>query len=88
MNTLPVAELKRRGTAAIEDGLRHGPVHILKRNRPVAVVLSEDAYQQLAQGKVVAASGMTAVQWLLTQRATGKRSKAKIDADLKSGRDW
>jgi len=54
----------------------------------VAVVLSKDAYQQLAQGKVVAASGMTAVQWLLTQRATGKRSKAKIDADLKSGRDW
>ena len=88
MNTLTVAELKRRGMAAIEDGLRHGPVHIVKRNRPVAVVLSEDAYQQLAQGKVASAGGVTAVQWLLAQPATGKRGKAKIDADGKSGRDW
>ena len=88
MNTLPVAELKRRGMAAIEDGLRHGPVHILKRNRPVAAVLSEDAYQQLAQGKVVAAGGVTAMQWLLAQPATGKRSKAKIDVDLKSWCGW
>jgi PHD/YefM family antitoxin component YafN of YafNO toxin-antitoxin module len=88
MNTLTVAELKRRGMAAIEDGLRHGPVHIVKRNRPAAVVLSEDAYQQLAHGKAAAASGMTAVQWLLTQPASGKRSKARIDADLKTERDW
>ncbi len=88
MNTLTVAELKRRGMAAIEDGLRHGPIHIVKRNRPAAVVLSEDAYRQLAQGKVVAAGGLTAVQWLLAQPATGKRSKAMIDADLKAGRNW
>lgn len=88
MNTLTLAELKRRGMAAIEDGLRHGPVHIVKRNRPAAVVLSEDAYRQLAQGKVAAAGGMTAVQWLLAQPAIGKCSKAKIDADLKSERDW
>lgn len=40
-NTLTVAELKRRGMAAIEEGLRHGPVHIVKRSRPAAVVLSE-----------------------------------------------
>ena len=39
-NTLTVAEIKRRGMAAIEDGLRHGPVHILKRNKVAAVVLA------------------------------------------------
>ena len=88
MNTLTVAELKRRGMAAIEDGLRRGPVHIVKRNRPAAVVLSEDDYQRLAQGKVAAPSGLTAMQWLLSQPAAGKRSKARIDADLKAGRDW
>ena len=88
MNTLTVAELKRRGMAAIEDGLRRGPVHIVKRNRPAAVVLSEDDYQRLAQGKVTAPSGLTAMQWLLSQPAAGKRSKARIDADLKAGRDW
>ena len=88
MNTLTVAELKRRGMAAIEDGLRRGPVHIVKRNRPAAVVLSEDDYKRLAQGKVVAPSGLTAMQWLLSQPAAGKRSKARIDADLKAERDW
>jgi prevent-host-death family protein len=88
MNTLTVAELKRRGMAAIEDGLRRGPVHIVKRNRPAAVVLSEDDYQRLAYGKVAAPDGLTAMQWLLSRPVSGKRSKAKIDADLKAGRDW
>ncbi len=88
MNTLTVAELKRRGMAAIEDGLQHGPVHIVKRNRPAAVVLSEAAYQQLAHGKVLVAHGTTAVQWLLAQPTTGKRSKTRIDAALKAERDW
>ena len=88
MNTLTVAELKRRGMAAIEDGLRRGPVHIVKRNRPAAVVLSEDDYQRLAHGKAAAPNGLTAMQWLLSQPPAGKRSKAKIDADLKAERDW
>lgn len=89
MNILTVAELKRRGMAAIEDGLRRGPVHIVKRNRPAAVVLSEDEYQRLAHGKVAALpGGMTAVQWLLTQPATGKRSKVEIDAGLDAERNW
>lgn len=49
MNVLPIAEIKRRGMAAIEQTLRNGPVHIVKRNRPVAVVLSEDSYRALCQ---------------------------------------
>lgn len=87
-NTLTVAEIKRRGMAAIEDGLRRGPVHIVKRNKPAAVVLSEDEYQRLACGKLVTPEGMTAVQWLLAQPVSGKRSKAKIDAGLKAERAW
>ena len=88
MNTLTVAELKRRGMAAIEDGLRNGPVHIVKRNKPAAVVISEDEYQRLAHGRVVKSTGMSAVQWLLGQPGTGKRSKAQIDAALNKTRDW
>ncbi len=88
MNTLTVAELKRRGMAAIEEGLRRGPVHIVKRNRPAAVVLSEDDYQRLAHGKVATPDGLTAMQWLLSRPVSGKRSKAKIDAGLKAERDW
>ena len=88
MNTLTVAELKRRGMAAIEDGLRHGPVHIVKRNKPAAVVISEDEYQRLAHGRIVNSTGLTAVQWLLSQTSTEKRSKSKIDTELRAERDW
>jgi prevent-host-death family protein len=88
MNSLTVSELKRRGMAAIEDGLRRGPLHIVKRNKPAAVVLSEAEYQKLAHGRVETANGLTAVQWLLNQRVEGKRSKAQIDAALKAERDW
>ena len=87
-NTLTIAEIKRRGMAAIEDGLRHGPVHIVKRNKPAAVVLSEDDYQRLAFGKAKAPGAMTAVQWLLIQPAAGKRTKVQIDAKLKAERGW
>jgi hypothetical protein len=88
MNTLTVSELKRRGMAAIEDGLRRGPLHIVKRNKPAAVVLTEAEYQMLAHGRAGVPGGLTAVQWLLSQRVAGKRSKAQIDAALKAERDW
>ena len=87
-NTVTAAEIKRRGMAAIEDGLRRGPVHIVKRNQLAAVVLSQEEYQRLAHGKMAAPAGMTAVQWLLAQPAAGKRSKAQIDAALKIERTW
>jgi len=87
MNSLTAAELKRRGMAAIEDGLRHGPVHLMKHNKPSAVVLSEEDYARLAQGKAGTAVGMTAVQWLLSQPASGTRRKAQLDKSLREDRD-
>ncbi len=87
-NILSVAEIKRRGMAAIEEGLQRGPVHIVKRNKPVAVVLSEEEYQRLALGKMAPLEGLTAVQWLLAHPATGRRDKAHIDIALKAERDW
>lgn len=88
MNTLTVAELKRRGLAAIEDGLRRGPVHIVKRNKPAAVVISEEDYQVLLSRGTHKPPGMTAVQWLLVHKPIGGRSKTRIDADLKAERNW
>ncbi|MFT3812851.1 MAG: hypothetical protein QM740_05675 [Acidovorax sp.] len=87
-NILTAADLKRRGMAAIEDGLRRGPVHIVKRNKLAAVVLSEAEYQRLASGRPVARPGMTALQWLLAQPAAGTRDKADIDAALAGERAW
>lgn len=87
-NTLTIAELERRGMAALEDALAHGPVHILERNRPVAVVLSEAEYQRLSGRQAGAPHGLTTVQWLLGQSCEGARSKAEIDAALADDRDW
>lgn len=87
-NTLTIAELKRRGMAAIEDGLEHGPLHILKRNRRAAVVLSEADYRRLlaAGGKVT--PGMTAMQWLLAQPARNGTAKRRLDRRLCEERSW
>ena len=51
MNTLSAIDLKRRGLVAIEEKLALGPVHILKDNRPAAVIIRESEYQTLIQKK-------------------------------------
>lgn len=87
-NILTVAELKRRGMAAIEEGLQRGPVHIVKRNKPTAVVLSQEEYRRLTGGQPSPLPGLTALQWLLTQATVGTRSKQDIDEALSNDRNW
>jgi prevent-host-death family protein len=87
-NILTVAELKRRGMAAIEEGLRRGPLRIVKRNRPAAVVLSEADYQRLIGAQPAAVPGLGALQWLLTLPNDGTRSKADLDRELADERSW
>jgi hypothetical protein len=88
MNLLTVAEIKRRGMAAIEEGLRKGPVHLVKRNRPAAVVLSEHDYLALCEPKHPAPKGMTALQWLASLPSKGRLTKAQIDGRLREDRAW
>jgi PHD/YefM family antitoxin component YafN of YafNO toxin-antitoxin module len=87
---LTVAELKRRGMAAIEDGLRCGPVRIFKRNKAAAVVLSEGDYLRLtaAANSQATLPGLSAMDWLLAHPAQGKRRKTDIDRQLAAERDW
>lgn len=87
-NNVTVAEIKRRGMAAIEEGLRRGPVHIIKRNKSAAVVLSEAEYLRLTGKGPSVVPGMTALQWLLTQPSAGTRQKDDIDATLAEERAW
>lgn len=46
-NVISAQELKRRGIGAVDDALREGPVHVIRRNRPSYVILSEEAYERL-----------------------------------------
>ena len=88
MNTLTAAELKRRGMAAIEERLRRGPVHLVKRNKAAAVVLTEAQYEKLSQGRLeTAVPGMSAIQWLLSQPMTGTKSRRQLDRDLRAERE-
>jgi PHD/YefM family antitoxin component YafN of YafNO toxin-antitoxin module len=47
MNSIPAQEIKRHGIAALDEALRHGPVHIIANNRPPYVVLSEEGFEEL-----------------------------------------
>ncbi len=86
-NSVTSAEIKRRGMAAIEEHLGRGPVHILKHNRPAAVVLSEADYQRLVESVNPLPEGLSALQWLLSQVPVGHRDKANLDAGLAAERD-
>ena len=74
----------------VQQGLQHGPVHLLKRNRSAAVVLSEQHYSQLQlQASRAPVAEASALQWLLAlPPSTSPRSKAEIDAELAAERDW
>lgn len=87
-NILPAAKIKRRGMAAIEEGLQRGPLRIVKRNKPAAVVLSEADYQRLLGQQPPAAPAVTALQWLLMQKPAGRRKRKEIDTDLQAQRAW
>jgi len=90
LNVLRSAELKRRGIAAIEEALLHGPVHLFKRNQPAAVVITEEHYRRLQQQSSPSqANTISALEWLLQQQPSMPgRSKAEIDADLAEERNW
>lgn len=87
-NIVTVGDLKRRGMAALEEGLRHGPVRIVKRNKAAAVVISEEEYLRLSGKQSSERPRVTALQWLLSQPTAGTRDKAEIDADRAKERAW
>ncbi len=87
-NSLTISEIKRRGMAAIDDRLKLGPAHIMKRNKQAAVILTQAQYQRLVNGEVRQVPGMSALQWLSAVRSTGQRSKAAIDVELNDERAW
>ncbi|HXH02581.1 MAG TPA: type II toxin-antitoxin system Phd/YefM family antitoxin [Candidatus Competibacteraceae bacterium] len=88
MNTIPASEIKRRGIAAVDEALKHGPVHIIKNNRPRYVVLSEEDYARLAARAGVPTHEQGDIWDLILQRPwQGTRTREEIDAALKEERD-
>ena len=85
MLTLPASEIKRRGIAAVEESLKHGPVYIIKNNRPICVVLSEKEYASLL--KKAHADEQNSLWNLLDHRPwEGNRTKKQINKQIKEER--
>ena len=73
MNTITVAEIKRSGFTALDAALQLGPVQLMKRNRPGAVLMRPDDYERMlrlvARGQ--ANTGNRALALLTNERTAG-----------------
>jgi PHD/YefM family antitoxin component YafN of YafNO toxin-antitoxin module len=87
MNAIPANELKRRGIAAIEKLLHHGPVHVIKRNQPVCVVLAEEEYKRLVEAAQKATSAQHTVMEWFSLYSPGTASKEEVDERIAAERD-
>lgn len=91
-NTLTIADIKRGGMAALDLALHRGAATIMKRNRPAAVVLTPDAYEDLVRKASHDAAPSNALDWLLSAPALPKAGAldgavmAKRLSEL--SRDW
>lgn len=83
-NVISAQELKRRGIGAVDAALRDGPVHVIRRNRPSYVILSEAQYQHL-----VGYERATERLWdaLLAEGEPGGRTAHEIDEQIHAERD-
>jgi PHD/YefM family antitoxin component YafN of YafNO toxin-antitoxin module len=88
MNAIAANELKRHGISAVEQLLTNGPVHIIKRNQPICVMLTEDEYEKLTKAAQATASvnAHTVMDWFLLP-AAGTATKEEIDQRLNAERD-
>ena len=74
MNTITVAEIKRSGFTALDAALQRGPVQLMKRNRPGAVVLRPDDYERMLRLALrgQADAGNRALAMLTGEQTTSK----------------
>jgi len=88
MNTIAANELKRHGITAIEKLLSKGPVHVIKRNQPVCVVLDEADYERLMQAarRGESAERLSVLEWF-SLPPLGAVGKAELNERLSRERD-
>lgn len=89
MNAIAANDLKRHGISAVEQLLVNGPVHIIKRNQPVCVVLAEDEYEKLTTAAQANTSvhSHSVMEWFALPVAGGSSSKEEIDRRLNDERE-
>ena len=86
-----IADIKRGGMAALDVVLRSGPAYIMKRNRPVAVVMSQEAYGRLLARAEGAGNDdrNSAIDFFLAPMPAGSLDRTPIDQRLaRSAAEW
>ena len=88
MNTIAANELKRHGITAIEKLITKGPVHVIKRNQPVCVVLTEDEYERLTRAATgeTSSNKLSVMEWF-SLPSLGSEEKSELDNRLSRERD-
>ncbi len=89
MNSIPASEVKRRGVSALEEAVKKGPVHVIKNNRPILVVLTEAQFAELSAVREAALRSprRTAIDYLRKRPHDGTRTREEIDASLREERE-
>lgn len=88
MQTIPASEIKRRGIAALDGKLDHGPVYVLRNNKTACVILSEAEYARLQQNKPAAtATGIWDLLLNPREPVEGRRTAEQVVADLAEERN-
>lgn len=82
-NTITANEIKRRGISAVDEALQHGPVHVIQRNRPRYVILSEEDYRRM---KDLPQARTNLWNQLLAGSGESGRPRQEIDEQLQEER--
>lgn len=82
-NVISAQEIKRRGISAVDEALARGPVHVIRRNRPSYVILSEAEYQRLLNRRE---AGARLWEQLLRGQTPGQRSAESIHQQMQDER--
>jgi len=77
MNTIPAREIKRRGITAVDELLKCGPVHVIKKDGPRYVIMDETRYRDLLDAEEEA--GMARVRESLEDIRAGRVRTATAD---------
>lgn len=76
-NSVAAREIKRRGMCALDEALKHGPVHVVRSNRAAYVVLSPAGFRELAR-----AAARTRLAESEAEYLAGRTTRARSGKDL------
>ena len=85
-SVISAQEIKRRGISAVDQALKKGPVHVIQRNRPRYVILSEESFRRLTAG-LEARKGLWNRLVLEDLAPASPRSRQELDRELAAERD-